>query len=148
MAERHQFKTNNATFYIRKFDVFLSIKVFGDIQRQFLGPIASFMENQDKTRPDSEQIENMIGAIERISKGLDGDTLVLLVKKVLHEEYISVSIDNGAPERLNEGLLNRATNGLGDVVALVIEVIKVNYADLFTRGRDLIGLVPENLANQ
>ena len=42
-----------------------------------------------------------------ISKSLDGDLIVALVKQVLNAEFISVSIEGEPPEKLDEGMLNR-----------------------------------------
>jgi hypothetical protein len=138
---RHEFELDNGTkFYIRRFDVFLSMKILGDIQKKFLAPIAQFVEANDRSLPQEVRDKNMTEAIDKISRNLDGDSLIELTRKVLNPEFISVVIEGEPAAKLEEHLLNRATDGsIFDVVALIFEVLKVNYEELFTRGRTLIG---------
>jgi hypothetical protein len=56
-------------------------------------------------------------------------------------------IGDNEPEKLDEGLLNLAIHDVSDIIALVVEVLKYNYTDLFTRGRTLIGQVRENMVS-
>jgi hypothetical protein len=154
---RHEFVIGEATFYIRKFDAFLSLRILGDLQKKLIGPIVSLWEgqaeatkdtNDSNAKPSPEAKLNFTAGVEKISASLDGDTLVLLAKKLLNSEFISVVIGNEPPMKLDEGMLNRATDNLGDVVALLVEVVKVNYMELFIRGRTLIGQVQLPSANQ
>jgi Phage tail assembly chaperone protein, TAC len=137
---RSEFQLENGNkFYIRRYDAFLSLRILGEVQKKFLSPLASFMEAQDKSLGEEVQMRNMFDALEKISRSLDGESLVDLTKKVLNPEYISVSYQGEPAEQLNEGMLNRVTDSVYDVILLVIEVLKVNYSELFTRGRTLIG---------
>jgi len=140
-VSRHEFKLENGNkFYVRRFDAFLSLKVLGEVQKKFLAPLAAIMEARD-AEANSEALNT---AVNQISKSLDGDSLVELVKKVLNPDFVSVVIDNSEPSRLDEGTLNLAIDGVYDVVYIVYEVLRYNYADLFTRGRTLIGQVQED----
>jgi hypothetical protein len=136
---RHEYVLGDNKFYIRRFDAFLSLKILGDIQKKFMAPMASLMEAQDPKAPQDTRMADAMKAIEKLSQGIDGDTLVDLTKRLLNSDYISVSIAGEPAQRLDEGMLNRATNNVADVVFLVAEVLKVNYAELFTQGRTLIG---------
>lgn len=148
-ATRHEFTLDNGNkFYIRRYDAFLSLKILGEVQKKFLVAFSSLMEANDKTQPPEVQERNLNKAIDTLSKSLDGDSLVGLVKLVLNGEFVSVVIDNGTPDKLDEGMLNRATDSLFDVVSLVFEVLKVNYSELFTRGRNLIGEAQLGTASQ
>jgi hypothetical protein len=133
---------NGNKFYIRRYDAFLSLKILGEVQKKFLSPLASFLEAQDKTGGGDAQMKSMFDAVDKISRSLDGDNLVDLTKQVLNPEYISVSYQGEPAVQLQEGMLNQATDGVYDVIALVVEVLKVNYQELFTRGRTLIGMAP------
>jgi tail assembly chaperone len=140
---RHEFKLDNGNkFYIRRYDAFLSLKILGEVQKRFLGPLAAIMEARDATT-DSDQFTK---AVDQISKGLDGDSLVALAKTVLNSDYISVVIDDDDPKRLDEGSLNLATDGIFDVVSVIFEVLRYNYSELFTRGRTLIGRAQDDMA--
>jgi len=140
---RHEFKLDNGNkFYIRRYDAFLSLKILGEVQKRFLTALSAIMEAKD-TPTDSDQFTK---AVEQLSRSLDGDALVDLAKKVLNPEYISVVIDDDDPKRLDEGSLNLATDGIFDVVAVIFEVLRYNYSELFTRGRTLIGRAQEDMA--
>lgn len=148
MPVRHEFTLDNGNkFYIRRYDAFLAMRIFGDVQRKILGPLAMFLEAQDKDLAQDVRDKNLQDAVEKISASLDGNSLVDLVKKVLNPEYISVSVDNEPAVRLEENMLNRSVDTMFDTVALVFEVLRYNYEDLFTRGRSLIGniTVPQSL---
>jgi Phage tail assembly chaperone protein, TAC len=137
---RHEFALENGNkFYIRRFDAFLALRVLGEVQKKFLVAFTSLMEANDKTIGQEAQERNLFKAIDNISKSLDGDSLIALVKQVLNPEFVSVSIGGEPPEKLDEGMLNRSIDSVYDVVAIVFEVLKVNYNELFTRGRTLIG---------
>src|SRR4051812_32181445 len=126
MAGRHEFKLNNSTFYIRKYEAFLAIKILGDLQKQFLGPMALFFDNANMS---SEAIAEGIG---KVSRQMDGDTLVALAKKVLNPDFVSVAIGNDTPEKLTENMLNRSIDSVADVIELIKEVLVVNFAEIFT----------------
>ena len=142
MATRHDFSIENGTkFHIRRYDVFTSMKILGDVQKKFLAPFALFMEANDKSMSQEIRDKNMVDAVEKFSKSLDGDSLIEITKKVLDPEYISVSINGEPPQKLEPHVLNLSVDSISDVIALVIEVMKVNYEDLFMKGKTLIGKV-------
>jgi hypothetical protein len=145
--DRNELKLDNGNiFYIRRYDVFLAFKVLGEVQKRFLVALTSLMEANDKSIGQEAQERNLFKAIDSISKSLDGDSIVMLVKLVLNPEFISVSIGGEPPEKVDEGMLNRATDSIYDVVSVVFEVLQVNYKELFTRGRTLIGQDQSNTA--
>ena len=140
MATRHEFKLENGSiFYIRRYDAFLSMRVLGDVQKRFLGPFALFMDTVNADLSQEIKDKRTQEAIAKLSSSLDGEVLVDISKKILNPEFVSVSIDGGPPAKLDEGSLNLATDSIFDVVSLIFEVLKVNYEELFTRGRNLIG---------
>jgi len=146
---RHEFVLPNGNkFYIRRYDAYLSLKILGEIQKKFLSPLASLMEANDPSQENEVRMKIVFDAIEKISLNLDGDVLVELAKKILNPEYISVSIDGEQTEKLNEGLLNRSIDSIADLISLIIETMKVNYTELFTRGKSLIGQAQSVTASQ
>jgi hypothetical protein len=149
MAGRHELKLNGSTYYIRKYDAFLAIKILGDLQKQFLGPMVILMEASDENASPEAKMKFVADGIEKISHTLDGDTLVALAKRVLNPDFISVSIGSEPTEKLTENILNRATDSnVADVVTIIAEVLKVNFTEVFTRGRTLIGLAPQATETQ
>jgi len=140
-AVRHEFKLDNGNkFYIRRYDAFLSLRILGEVQKRFLTPFSAIMEARD-ANANSTAFND---AVDRISKSLDGDALVDLAKKVLNPNFVSVSIDNDEAQKLDEGALNMATDSIFDVISVIVEVLRYNYTELFTRGRTLIGQVQDS----
>jgi hypothetical protein len=139
MAGRHEFPINGNKFYIRRYDPFLSLTILGEVQKKFLPPLASLMEANDTGQGEENRMRAAMEAIEKVSKSLDGPSLVALVKIVLNQDYVSVVIDNAEPIRLDEGALNRSCEDISEVITLVMEVLRFNYEKLFTQGRNLIG---------
>jgi len=140
-AARHEFKLDNGNkFYIRRYDAFLSLRILGEVQKRFLTPFSAIMEARD-ANANSTAFND---AVDRISKSLDGDALVDLAKKVLNPDFVSVSIDNDEAQKLDEGALNMATDSIFDVISVIVEVLRYNYTELFTRGRTLIGQVQDS----
>jgi len=140
-AARHEFKLDNGNkLYIRRYDAFLSLRILGEVQKRFLTPFSAIMEARD-ANANSTAFND---AVDRISKSLDGDALVDLAKKVLNPDFVSVSIDNDEAQKLDEGALNMATDSIFDVISVIVEVLRYNYTELFTRGRTLIGQVQDS----
>lgn len=140
MASRHEFVIENGTkFYIRRYDVFLAMRILGDVQKRFMTPFALFIESNDQKLSQEIRDRNLMASIQQFSTNIDGESLIQIAKTVLNPEYVSVSVGGNPPEKLTENVLNMATDSVVDVVALVLEVLKVNYEELFTRGKTLIG---------
>lgn len=129
----------HAVFYIRKYEPFLALEILGDLQTKFLAPLAALMESADETASEDTKMKYIFDGIDRLSRNLDGKSLVTLSKIVLNGEYISVEIDKEPVERLTENLLNRAIEDVGEVVELIIKVLEVNYKSVFTRAMSRIG---------
>jgi len=148
-AARHEFELDNGNkFYIRRYDPFLSLTILGEVQKKFLPPMASLMEANDPNNPNEDRTRSAMQALENISKNLDGQSLVGLVKLVLNKDYVSVSIHGDAPRQLDEGSINLACEDVSEVIQLVMEVLRFNYEKLFTQGRSLIGVASPQAANQ
>ena len=139
-AARHEFKLNGtATFYIRKMEPFLALHVLGELQKKFLGPLATLFEGVPTVDGQEMEMKSIIEGLEKISEKLDGATLVQFAKMLLNGDYISVVIAGEPAVKLDEGLLNRATDNIGEVIELMVEVIKENYIGVFTLARNRIG---------
>jgi hypothetical protein len=143
---RYEFVLDNGNkFLIRRYDAFLSLKILGEIQKRFLAPFVQMIENRDQP---ANGVDHFGDAVDKLSRNLDGDLLVDLVKKVCHPEFVTVVVEGHEPEKFDEGMLNLAINDVSDVIALVVEVLKYNYTDLFTKGRTLFGQARESMAAQ
>jgi hypothetical protein len=138
MPTRHEHSLGNGSkFYIRRFEPFLATRIFGDLQRKILAPLVSVIEANDSSLSEEQRERNARIAIESLSENLNGRALEDVARMLLNPDYISVSVDGRPPERADEGMLNQAVDGMADLLELTIEVVVVNYKDLFTRGGTL-----------
>jgi ABC-type transporter Mla MlaB component len=137
MATRSEIHIGRSIYYVRKFEPFLALKILGDLQRRFLGPMASFLEAQ---QGEEMNFSLLVQGISKVSASMDGDTLVQLAKRVLDSDYISVMIDNEPAEKLTENILNRSVDNVGEVIELIAFVLKENYENVFILVRTHIGL--------
>ena len=133
---------DTATFYVQCFDPFTSLRVLGDLQRVLSPIVGSMVGSSNET--NFETINILSKSIGNICKGLhdyvDGETLVKLVRMLVHEDYISVSIEGGSPKRLSKDLVNLVFNGNPEgMLELAYEVVKVNYGGFFTIFNTLFG---------
>lgn len=141
---RHELTLSNGNkFFIRRYDAFLSLKILGELQKKFLAPFVIMIESRTQEANGEDHFGN---AVDKLSRNLGGDELVSLVKQLLHPEFITVVIDNDPPEKIDEGLLNRAIEDISDLIELVKEILTYNYSDLFTKGRTLIGQAQDSMA--
>jgi hypothetical protein len=139
-ATRKEYHLNaRATFWIMKYEPFLSVEILGDLQVKFLGPLAAFMESGDSDASPQEKSKYIMEGIDKLSKNLTGADLVSLSRLVLNGDYISVSVDNEPAEKLTDNMLNRAIDDVSEMIELVLEVVKVNYQNVFTLGLARIG---------
>lgn len=145
LPPRHEFVLRNGNkFLIRRYDAFLSLKILGELQKRFLAPFVQIIEMRGQQANGEDHFGQ---AVDKLSRNLDGDQLIDLVKKVLHPDYVTVVMEGEDPEKIDEGLINRSTDDIADVIMLVVEVIKYNYTELFTRGRTLIGQAQQGMAS-
>lgn len=127
-------------FYIHRFPPFLAIKVFGELQKAvfpILGGVAKGIKHVDIDSP----LENLAVIGELLGDGfiqfaanLDGEKLEKLSIMLLSPDYVAVK-RNGKKEaeRLTEDVMNEIFEGRAfDVLILMVQVAKANYAD-FTR---------------
>jgi hypothetical protein len=143
---RREFVLDNGNkFLIRRYNPFLSLEILGELQKRFLGPFVQLIESRDRPANGEDHFSQ---AMDKLSRNLDGASLVDLVKKVCHPDYVTVVVQGQEPEKFDEGMLNLAINDVSDVILLVKEVLVYNYTDLFTKGRTLIGQARENMAIQ
>lgn len=144
VGERTRVELGGNVFYIRSIPPFKSIKTLGDLQRLvspiFSGIGKSFsngseldIEVLDEDLQSAEMIGRLMdGLFMSLYKYVDGDTLEKTFKLLLDPEYISMEV-NGKSERLSEDLVNVTFEGnLLGMLELAYQVLRVNYADVFT----------------
>ncbi len=138
-AKNHEVVIGENTFWIKKYEPFLGIEILGTLQKFFLAPALAAAEVADsKGRSEADLMSMLIQSIEKVSKSLDGQTLRELFRLVIREECVAIEGENEKPIRLTESVINGAMD-VSDLIQLFIEVVTVNYKQVFTDAMSRIG---------
>jgi len=146
MADPKEVEIDGVQVFIRKYDPFLSVAVLGDLQRHLLGPAGAIFSMQDK-KPGVDLSEYSVERmVEKLSSGLDGETLLRLVRRIVNPDYISIQFgEMDKPVKATEGNINLAftEDPFGGLTLLCKEVLMLNYSAFFMRAASLFGLEKE-----
>jgi hypothetical protein len=138
MATRETVEIGGTVFHIHKFDVFAALKIAGDLQKQFIGPLLGVLDGKEAGSPEAVTAGIMQG-VERVSRDLDGDKLVALARRLVLSENV-IAVPAGAePTKLSEQTWRSILFDVGDLLELCLAVVRFNFTGLFTKAAPLIG---------
>ncbi len=120
------------TFYIRRYDAFLSVEILGDLQRQFAGPLLGMIDGKQSASPE-EANATMMAAFSKLSGTIDGKTLKALAERLINPDFVSVSIEGAPVRRLDKTAVNLCLDTAADVLQLCWEIVKHNYSEVIAR---------------
>lgn len=143
-------------FYVRRLDPFAGLKIFGDLQRDILPAAgqalqAVFSDGGRGATEAREQLadlaaeQGMANALRELSSRLDGNALTAWANRLLDADHVSVTI-NGQDMKLTADVKLLAFRDPGDILELMAEVIKFNFADFLSRWADRFGPALSRLA--
>lgn len=140
MSKVKTVELDGVTFYIHRMDPFEAMEVFGDLQKLFAGPLAALLEAKD-AKTDEEGMQAVMHGIEALSTKLDGKQLMNVCDLLLFKpESVTFSAQGRETERLTKTNKGMAFEHMADIVALVTEVLKHNYADFLSQMVSRFGL--------
>jgi hypothetical protein len=134
----------DAEFMVRKIDPFVALRIFGDLQRDILPAVGHLLEGafaagqggQGNATPDATLSE----AVRELSAKLDGASLEAWANRLLDPEFVAVSI-NGRESKLTREMRTLAFRDAGDILELMFQIIRFNFADFFLRWAGRFGSV-------
>jgi hypothetical protein len=149
------------TFYIRRYAPFVALEILGDLQQRFAGPLLDAMGSPSGASggkpatltpnplleavqpPENAGEQDMLGVMLRgfakISAGMNGRELATLARRLIDAEKVAVSINGGEARKLTNDMIEAAGMTPADIIALCVEIVKVNFADFFTQFASPIG---------
>lgn len=141
MKESVKREVDGVMFYIRPFDAFTQLKMFGDLQREILPSVGgvlnvSLASDADGAKQDAEAIK----AFRDLSANFSGDTLTRWAKMLLDEDHVSFEDANGSVKKLNRHNQGEALEDFSAVLELMYHVGKVNFFLPLVRWSGLTGL--------
>lgn len=133
---------DGVTFYIRPFDAFKQLKLFGDLQREVLpsvgGVINVVMGSEGALNEDADKAA--ISAFRELSSKFSGDTLEKWAKLLIDPEHVTFETDGGDAKKLTKSLHEEAFSDFSAVLELMYYIGKANFADPLARWAGLTGL--------
>ncbi|ABI62470.1 phage tail assembly chaperone [Granulibacter bethesdensis] len=128
-------------YHIKRFDPFRALRILGSLQGVLLAPFAALM---DTARGE----EAIMQGLRDLSRGLDGEALEKLARLLLDPDCIAVGDDPATARRLSHAMAGSVFSDVSEAIELCMEVVRINYAGFFERGRTLIGQVLPNGTNR
>lgn len=146
---REPVQIGDQTFYIQRFDPWTAVRILGDLQKQFVGPLLSMFDGKEAGSPEAVTAA-LMGGIEKVSRDLDGAKLEQMAKRLLSDQHIWVDWD-GQQRRITPDIFFTVLGDVADLLELCVAVVKTNYSSVFQRAATLIGaarLSPSNPLSQ
>jgi len=137
---RVEHQVGSSTFYIRRFDPKLALRVFGDLQKSLLAPLLSIVDA--RTAEGTIDAATFAAGLEKLSASLDGATLSAIADRILNPDFVSVSVAGGEPQKLTDGALNLALDGdFVEYTVLIAKSFVVQFGPFFAQAPTRIGEV-------
>lgn len=140
MSRIHSVTIGQAEFHIRRFDPFMALELFGDLQRDILPALGSLM-SAVFAKDEGSMSDAAIGdAVRELSTKLDGASLQRWANRLLDPEFVSFSI-SGRDAKLTRDKRDMAFEDAGQIIELMVHIIRHNFADFFLRWAGRFGSV-------
>lgn len=141
---REEVTIGETTFFVEKFPAMLQIKIFGDLQKTLLPSFGKALSGLTADSEDKSGLEaQFIDGLRELSQQLDGDSLTKLTETLIRGEYIAFQrddVNNGNDTKLSKDKMNMAFEDMGEIVELLVFVLKLNFAPFFTKYLSRLGL--------
>lgn len=125
------------TYYaIQRMDAFTAWRTLASLQKSFAGPLARFFGSRGQGDG-----AGLYEAVTELSAKIDEQEFDSLCQKLLFKpECISFSRHGDEPVRLKDMNKGMAITDMGDLLELIVAVLRHNYADFFTKTLSRYGL--------
>jgi len=157
---RHEYVIGSNSFFISRYAPFQALEILGDLQQRFAAPLLDALGGSNAaagaaggTDPNpllaaqqgvpadqQDAFGAMMRGFAKVSASLNGRELAALAKRLIDPERVSVSINGAEAQKLTPTMIEAAGMSPADVIALCVEIAKVNFSDFFTRFADPVGV--------
>lgn len=119
-------------FTIRRFNAFMQLEMFGDLQKELLPAVSELLlavaKKPESEKDEAEEGRVMAEGIAKLSAKLGGERLGYWSAKLIQPEYVFVSINGAEPVKLDKAMQSLAFQDFTEIATLMFEVIKFNFA--------------------
>lgn len=148
---REEIQIGNTTFFVQKFSAMRQLEIFGDLQKTLLPSFGKLLNGFGKNKEDDEKAAEesekvFLDGLKSLSSQLDGKSLIALANQLILPDYVAFVRDdfnNGNDTKLSKDKFDYAFEDMGDLVELVIFILKLNFSSFFTKYLTRLGAVRE-----
>lgn len=148
---REEIQIGNTTFFVQKFSAMRQLEIFGDLQKTLLPSFGQLLNGFGKSNEDDEKATEasekaFLDGLKSLSSQLDGKSLIALANQLILPEYVAFMRDdynNGNDTKLTKDKFDYAFDEMGELVELVIFILKLNFSSFFTKYLTRLGTVRE-----
>lgn len=140
MSRIHNVTIGSSEFSIRRFDPFMALELLGDLQRDILPALGSLMAGVFGKGEDAATDAAIADTVRELSTKLDGASLQRWANRLLDPEFVTVII-NGRDSKLTKDMRAMAFDDAGQIIELMVHIIRHNFADFFLRWAGRFGSV-------
>lgn len=148
MSRTTEVTIGETVFFIRQFDAFTQLRLFGDLQKEILPALGGVINVIADKSADGEKVDAMaIDAMRNLSERLGGAALEKWARLLLDGEYVAYQMTGERQSnKLDKVALATAFTDFSQVLELMYHVGKVNFADPLARWAGLSGLARRMMA--
>ncbi|HEL5025733.1 TPA: hypothetical protein UOA81_000902 [Stenotrophomonas maltophilia] len=141
MAKK-EVQIGQTTFYLTTFAPRDQLRIFGDLQKELLPSVGTlFTAAAGKSEADDGELDEavLLGAIRSFSGSLDGKGLDAWCGRLIDAERVTYEKSGRDARKLTPGQMDDAFDDFGEILELLFEIIKLNFAGPLGRWLGLFG---------
>lgn len=143
---REEITIGSTTYFVQKFSAMKQIEIFGDLQKTLLPSFGQLLNGFGKNDAQEKSEQAFLDGLKGLSSQLDGKSLLALTNQLISPEHVTFVKDtynNGNDAKLTKDKFDAAFEDMGEVVELLIFVLKLNFSSFFSSFLDRLGLARE-----
>ncbi|HFF6216692.1 phage tail assembly chaperone [Stenotrophomonas maltophilia] len=141
MAKK-EVQIGKTTFYLTTFAPRDQLRIFGDLQKELLPAVGTLLTAAaGKTDADDGELDEavLVGAIRSFSASLDGKGLDAWCGRLIDSERVTYEKGGRDAKKLTSNQMDDAFDDFGEILELLFEIIKLNFAGPLGRWLGLFG---------
>lgn len=143
---REEITIGSTTYFVQKFSAMKQIEIFGDLQKTLLPSFGQLLNGFGRNEDQEKSEQAFLDGLKGLSSQLDGKSLLALTNQLISPEHVTFVKDtynNGNDAKLTKDKFDAAFEDMGEVVELLIFILKLNFSSFFSSFLDRLGLVRE-----
>lgn len=149
---RESVTIGQTTYFVQKFPAMMQMRIFGDLQKTLLPSLGKLLgsmgcpadDKKEKTPEQTElDLQKFMDGLKELSAQLDGESLVQFANTLIKADYVTFNrddVNNGNDSKLKPADFDRVFDDMGEIVELVIFILKLNFSGFFTNYLSPLGL--------